>query len=171
MTRLARDGVDPETNEPRWSLTFEAVEATVIGALPARLAALLGDPDGNRRIIDRLFPPAYADAEQEREHRKLLSESLLEARQQMLSDVTALLAGARRKRSGALRLQLVPAGLDLLLRFLNDVRLVLATGLGIEKNLQDERVSPSHPDAPRYALLEYLGHVESILVEAAASES
>lgn len=170
MTKLAREKDDAESGEPRWTLTFEAVEATLLGALPLQLAALLADPDGNRRVIDRLFPPAYADPEQQREHRQLLGESLLEARRTMLSEVTTLLAGGERKKKGTLALRLGPATLDLLLRFFNDVRLVLATDLGIETNLGEERVDPSDPDAPRYALLDYLGNLEAILVDAASRE-
>ena len=42
--------------------------------------------------------------------------------------------------------------------------LILATDLGIEENLGEETISvePDDPDAPKYALLEYLGGVEAI---------
>ena len=50
---------------------------------------------------------------------------------------------------------------------MNDVRLVIATDLGIRENIgDDDVVDPGNPDAPKYALLEYLGGVEAILVEA-----
>ncbi|HTE05037.1 MAG TPA: DUF2017 family protein, partial [Planctomycetota bacterium] len=117
-----------------------------------------------RRIIDRLFPASYSDPSQEREHRQLLGSSLLESRRELLADVRMLLASGVRSRKG-LRLLLGPGSTDQLLRFLNDMRLVLATDLGVEKNLGDLDIPADHPEAPKYALLVYLGGLESVLVE------
>jgi hypothetical protein len=55
-------------------------------------------------------------------------------------------------------------------RFLNDVRLVIATDLGVDENLGEQEIDAEDPDAPRYALLEYLGGIEAILVEALSRE-
>lgn len=170
MTKLVRLDDDPVAREARWRLSWEPVEAAIVLSLPAQLAALLAHPEGNRRVIDRLFPCAYADPREQEEHRRLLGASLLDARREMLSAIEALFAGATRGRTGTCTVVLDPRSIDLLMRFLNDVRLVLATDLGIETNLDQARVPPSHPDAARHALLDYLGHVQSILVDAAARD-
>jgi hypothetical protein len=149
----------------RWSLELPAVEAAVLLSLPDRLEAVLADPDGNRRIVDRLFPASYSDADEERENRRLLGGSLLDARREMLADVRGALAGGRRRRRG-LVLELAPGGIDLLLRFINDIRLLLATDLGIEQNLGELTIDPGHPEAPKYTLLVYLGGLEGLLVDA-----
>lgn len=149
----------------RWVLELPPVEASLVAKLPERLAAVLKDPDANRRIVDRLFPASYTDPSEQREHRRLLGSSLLQDRQQMLADVRATLAAAPRGGQG-LELTLDAASLDLLLRFVNDVRLLLATELGIDKNLDQLQVSPTDKDAPRYTLLVYLGGLESLLVDA-----
>lgn len=149
----------------RWTLELPPVEASLVAKLPERLASVLKDPDGNRRIIDRLFPASYSDPSQQREHRRLMGSSLLQDRQQMLADVRAALTAAPRNAQG-LQLPLDAASLDLLLHFLNDVRLLLATELGIEKNLDQIQVEPTDKDAPKYTLLVYLGGLEALLVDA-----
>jgi hypothetical protein len=151
----------------RWILELPPLEASLVAKLPERLAAVLKDPDGNRRIIDRLFPSSYTDPAEQREHRRLLGSSLLQDRQQMLADVRIALAAAPRTSQG-LELPLDAASLDLLLHFINDVRLLLATELGIDKNLDQLQVSPTDKDAPKYTLLVYLGGLEALMVEAVA---
>ena len=148
----------------RFVLELPPVEAALVGRLPERLAAVLKDPEANRRIVDRLFPASYSDPAEQKEHRRLLGSSLLQDRQQMLADVKATLAVPR--TGHGLELTLDAAALDLLLRFVNDVRLLLATELGIDKNLDQLRVSPTDKDAPKYTLLVYLGGLEALIVDA-----
>jgi Domain of unknown function (DUF2017) len=154
----------PDGGERRWTLTLPPPEAALLAALPEQLSRLLSNPDSNRKIIDRLFPASYSDPAQQREHRELLGSSLLENRRELLADIRMLLASGARSRKG-LRLLLGPGSTDQLLRFLNDMRLVLATDLGVEKNLGELTISAEHPEAPKYALLVYLGGLESVLVE------
>jgi len=164
MARIER-APGGEGAAPRWKLSLPPLEAALFVALPDQLAALLADPDQNRRVIDRLFPTSYSDAEQEREHRALLGASLMQERRDMVAGVRAALAGARRGKAG-LKVELDGAGLDLLLRFINDTRLVIATDLGVDKNLSDMAVDPASPDAPKFTLLVYLGGLEAAIVEA-----
>ena len=126
---------------------------------------MLKDPDANRRIVDRLFPASYSDPAEQKEHRRLLGSSLLQDRQQMLADVKAALAAVPRTGHG-LELTLDAAAVDLLLRFINDVRLLLATELGIDKNIDQLEISPTDKDAPKYTLLVYLGGLEALIVDA-----
>jgi len=126
---------------------------------------VLKDPDANRRIVDRLFPASYSDPAEQKEHRRLLGSSLLQDRQQMLADVKAALAAVPRTGHG-LELTLDAAAVDLLLRFINDVRLLLATELGIDKNIDQLEISPTDKDAPKYTLLVYLGGLEALIVDA-----
>jgi hypothetical protein len=162
MARVERAG-DPG-GPRRWVLQLPPLEAKLVSSLPQQLSDLLNTPGGNQRVIDRLFPPAYADAREQAEHRQLLGDSLLEARRELLTAVRAQLAASPRDKQG-LRLQFDEAGMDLWLRFLNDIRLVLATDLGIEKNLSEINVPRGHPDAARHSLLVYLTGLEAALVD------
>ena len=170
MTRLKDLGLDATTGRRRWSLHLLPLESRVIRNLPAQLEDLLADPSANRRVIERLFPASYADPAEEAENRRLLSAGLLDERRAMLAAVRSSLAGAQPEKGG-LTLALDAVAMDLWLRFFNDVRLVLATDLGIETNLDDVwPLDADDPDAPKYALLEYLGGLESIIVDALARE-
>jgi hypothetical protein len=166
VTRLKHEGKDATTGEDAWTLHFVEVEANILAGLPDQLEVLLANPDSNRRVIQRLFPVSYDDPEEEALNRQLLGDSLLSARQEMITEIRDQLSGGRATDEG-LELSLDRAAIDLWLRFMNDVRLIIATDLGIEENISDESaVDPASPNAPKYALLEYLGGVEAILIEA-----
>jgi len=166
MTRLRYEGKDARTGEDRWTLHFVELEANILSSLPAQLEALLTNPESNQRVVDRLFPASYEDPEEEALNRKLLGDSLMAERREMIAAITEQLEGAKTTDDGT-ELALDRASVDLWLRFMNDVRLVIATDLDIRENIgDDDVVDPGNPDAPKYALLEYLGGVEAILVEA-----
>lgn len=167
MTSLELLSRDPKTGACRWKLHVPPLEASILVQLPERLEELLRSPDANRRIIERLFPRSYEDPDEERENRRLLGESLFDARREMLSDVRDLLDGGK-SDGDALDIELDAEHVDLWLRFLNDARLVVATDLGIERNVGSAKVDWSHPRAPQYALLEYLGAVEALILDALA---
>ena len=59
----------------RWTLHLPPLEARLVAGLPAQIERLLTHPEENRRVIERLFPPAYADAaEQRSEERRVGKE-------------------------------------------------------------------------------------------------
>lgn len=177
MTRLMSKGRDPDSGKRRWSLHLLEVEAAILRGLPEQLRALLANPDANRAVVDRLFPVSYADPGEERDNRRLLGQGLLEERKQLLELMEAELAraepedspgGEPDKGDRGVVLELDGAQLDLWLRFVNDVRLVLATDLGVTAD--DPEPGDEPPEDPKRALFEYLGGLESILVEAARQE-
>ncbi len=170
MTRLERIGPPAGQAPGSWRLHLLPLETSIIEGLPSQLTALLGDPASNRRVIERLFPPSGQSREDEAADRAMLGSSLLDSRRELLTEFMALLKGASRDDKG-LHLDLDNLEMDLVLRFANDVRMVLATDLGIERNLDDEPPVPSdHADAAKWALLEYLGGLEAMLVDALSRE-
>ena len=153
----------------RWILHLPPAEARLVAGLPEQLTRLLTTPGESQRVIDRLFPPSYSDPKEEAEHRDLLGGTLLEQRKELLVAVRAALAAATRDRQGT-HLQLDEASVDLWLRFLNDIRLVIATDLDIQTNLSDVQIPHGHPDAPRHSLLVYLTALEAALVDSIAGD-
>jgi len=149
----------------RWTLHLPPLEARLVAGLPAQIERLLTHPDENRRVIERLFPPAYADAAEQTENQRLLGASLLESRRELLDVVRGQLAAATADAQG-LQIALDEPGVDAFLRFVNDVRLVIATDLDIRSNLSERTLPPGHPDAPRHSLLVYLGGLEAVLLAA-----
>lgn len=170
MTRLECITSHGASVRPRWMLHLLPIETTIIEGLPEQVEALLTDPASNRRVIDRLFPPSPDALDDEEVDRAMLGSCLLDSRKDLLAGFKSLVAGADRDQEG-MHLELEAGGMDLVLRFANDVRMILATDLGVEQNLGEETVVPvGHPDAPKWALLEYLGGLEALLLEALSRE-
>lgn len=170
MTRLEVCQSALADDSGRWRLHLLPLEVTIIEALPDQLEALLADPDGNRRVIERLFPPQRDRREDEAADRALLGRALLDSRRELLAGFRALLGRGRRDDQG-LHLDLEAAQMDLVLRFANDVRMVLSTDLGIEDNLGEAPpVAMGPSDSAKWALLEYLGGLEALLVDALCRE-
>ena len=165
MARLRALGRDAD-GEPVYELVLPEVEATLLASLPQQLETLLRDPEGNRRIVERLFPATYDDPADEREHRRLLGATLWEERRERTRYVARGLEGARTAGADTI-VRLSGPEADLWLRFVNDVRLVLATDLGIEDDVHEERQRAEAVDQPRFLVLDYLGYLEMLLIRAA----
>jgi hypothetical protein len=125
-------------------------------AAGTRMRLAQGDADPTLR---RLFPPAYADPEREREYRELTRGQLVSGRERTLEVLEST--------AGQDSLSLEEA--DAWLRALNDVRLVLGTGLDVAEDLDWDAIDPADPRAPAYAMYGYLSWIQEQLVDATAS--
>jgi hypothetical protein len=131
------------------------------------LAAMVGLLDtGTSRPPDdaalhRLFPDGYADPEEAEEFRRFTERELRTGKQQSAQRTLETLA----TRDAKGRVELTPQQARDWLRSLNDLRLVLATRLGIE---DDDDAWPDEGDPRTPSLLAYhwLTHVQGTLVEA-----
>jgi len=105
--------------------------------------------------VRRLFPTAYnEDAERDREYQQLVRDELLERRLAALAMVETTLAAD----------ELTEEELTGWLTALNDLRLVLGTRLDVTEDLSE--IAADDPDAPAYAVYEYLGYLLSHVVDA-----
>jgi len=142
------------TRRGTYELRLPEAEQALLRSLVDQLRELLlaGTDDPSVR---RLFPTAYHDdVERDREYQQLVRDELLERRLAALATVEA---------TGTTG-ELDDEQLGAWLRALNDLRLVLGTRLdvGEEPRLVDE----DDPDAPAYAVYEYLGFLLSEVVDA-----
>ncbi len=129
-------------------------ERTLLGNLADQLRELLAETTDDPSVR-RLFPTAYHDdPERDREYQQLVRDELLERRLAALATVEATL-GAE---------ELDEEQLSAWLSSLNDLRLVLGTRLDVSEELLD--VDADDPDAPAYAVYEYLGFLLSEVVDA-----
>ena len=117
------------------------------------LATTTDDPS-----VRRLFPTAYnEDAERDREYQQLVRDELLERRLAALATVEATLE----------QRELDDDQLNGWLTALNDLRLVLGTRLDVSEDLSG--IDAADPEAPAYAVYEYLGYLLSEAVDALAA--
>jgi hypothetical protein len=129
-------------------------ERDLLGNLVDQLRDLLVETTDDPSVR-RLFPTAYnEDPERDREYQQLVRDELLERRLAALATVEATLAEP----------ELTEAQLSSWLSAVNDVRLVLGTRLDVGEELLD--IEADDPDAPAYAVYEYLGFLLSEVVDA-----
>ena len=108
--------------------------------------------------LKRLFPPAYADPEHEREYRSLTRGQLVSGRERALEVLESTVD----------RPSLSAEEADAWLRALNDARLVLGTDLDVQQDLDWDAVDPNDPRALEHAVYGYLSWIQEQLVEAIA---
>ncbi len=130
------------------------------------LAALVGLPEGDVRTpadpaLARLLPDAYGDdPEAAREFRRFTEADLRAGKRAAATTVIASLVPAL-ERGGRLRLDREQA--DAWLASLNDVRLMMATRLGVTADTELDP-GPDHPDRQRLLAYGWLGWVQESLL-------
>jgi len=145
VSRARSGGYEIRLPEPERELL-----ANLVGQLRELLSETTEDP-----TVRRLFPTAYnEDAERDREYQQLVRDELLERRLAAIATVETSLTAE----------ELDESELSGWLTALNDLRLVLGTRLDVSEDLPE--VDADDPDAPAYAVYEYLGFLLSEVVDA-----
>jgi len=137
--------------ELRLSREERSLLAGVVAELRALLEGAPGDPS-----LQRLFPPAYDEAEDEDAYRELMGGELLDGRLAALDLVAQTLDQKRLDAEQA----------DAWLRALNDLRLVLGTRLDVQEDTFAEQLRQDDPRAPALAVYAYLSWMQEQLIEA-----
>jgi hypothetical protein len=122
-------------------------------------AQIAGTPDDP--TLRRLFPPAYDDAELDREYQQLTRAQLTMGREQALDLLQETVD----------RDVLSPDEADAWLRALNDARLLLGTRLDVTEEFDWDALDPSEPRAPDFALYAYVSWIQEQLVETATLDA
>jgi hypothetical protein len=131
-----------------------ALVEDLVGQLREQLLASTDDPS-----VRRLFPPAYPnDPERDAGYQLLTRDELLEQRLAAIDVVERTLDGR----------DLDTAEMTAWMGTLNSLRLVLGTRLDVDEELPD--LDPDDPQAPAYAVYEYLGWLLSQVVDALGSD-
>lgn len=142
------------TRHGTYLLQLPDPERTLLGNLVEQLRELLLETTDDPSVR-RLFPTAYnEDVERDREYQQLVRDELLERRLAALATVEATLADP----------ELSDAQLSAWLSAVNDLRLVLGTRLDVSE--EQLALQADDPDAPAYAVYEYLGFLLSEVVDA-----
>lgn len=148
--RIASDGAGG------YRLHLPAEERDVLRALPEQLRALLQTDDPS---LQRLFPPAYGDADADREYDAMVRADILEGRLEALAIVEQTVDARR----------LDEEQLQAWLGSLESLRLVLGTQLDVDEATYVEELDPRDPRAPVLALYGYLSWLQEQAVEALAA--
>ncbi len=139
---------------------LEEDEQELLRRLTGEMRTLLeADIPPEDDVVQRLFPDAYEEAEDQAAYRDLVGSELTRVKLHALSTVRDSLDGTS---AGPLSEDEASAWLAVL----TDLRLAIGTRLSVTEEKMEEELDPGDPDAPAYAVLHWLGWVqESILRE------
>lgn len=148
---------------------FDVAELALIAELSTQLTELLANRSDDDPAVQRLLPDAYPDdAEASAEFRRFTADGLVERKlanaSTVLGSIGSATAGAGpagAAANGMATLRLDPPAVQAWLRSIGDVRLTLATRLGIEQD--GDEGSPGEPLSDLY---DWLGYVQGSLVDA-----
>ncbi len=136
----------------RFALRLPRPERLLLRSLLSELQQLVEGRDPTTR---RLFPPAYHDdPEKEREYQSLMGSELAASRLSAIETVRKTLNES----------ELDQQALERWMEAINSLRLVLGTRLEAGEELPVG--APDDPDAPAYAVYEYLGWLMEQAVQA-----
>jgi len=155
------------TAEPDGTVTarFDVAEIALIAELSTQLTELLANRSDDDPALQRLLPDAYPDdAAASAEFRRFTADGLVERKlanaSALLSSIGSATAGHGPANSVA-TLHLDPSAVQAWLRSIGDLRLTLATRLGIEQD--GDEGSPGEPLSDLY---DWLGYLQGSLVDA-----
>lgn len=146
-------------------LSVSPSEAAILLSVPDRLEELLGRPDFRDRVVCRLFPVAYHDADKEAEYRRLLGDDLRASKLRTVEAFRQALSSRTRRRR-RFDFEIPADAFGTWLACLNDMRLVLATELDITQENWGLDFDPDGPRAYETALLHYLSWLQEELLAA-----
>jgi hypothetical protein len=144
---LRRRFVPPvEAVDGGWRITLDVEERNLLVRLVGELRALLTEGDADNPLLQRLFPTAYPDdEEQEAEYQRLMREELVASRLGAIEAVTGALEHPELLDEG----QTVA-----FMQSLNAIRLVLGTMLGITDDASADLAERA--DTPEHHLYDFL---------------
>ena len=140
-------------------LELEEHEAAILGQLLEEMQLLVGgDADRTDPAVDRLFPTAYQDPDDELAYRELVEDSL---RKEKLAAIEA----ARDDLRAAPDIALPRDEVDRWLALLTDLRLAIAARLDIDEEKMTSELDPEDRDAVPLSVLHWLGWVQGTMLE------
>lgn len=147
-------------------LQLDAQEAGILRELLKEMRLLLeADIPRGDRVMQRLFPPAHNDEEEQRAYEELLGEQLHTAKLDALLAVDAKLG-----TDGGTDVSLSSEEADDWLRVINDIRLAIGTRIEVDEAKMERTYDPADPEGPALSVLHWLGWLQGSILEELTSE-
>jgi len=146
------------------ALALEEHESTILEQLLDEMTTLVGgDIDRSDPAVDRLFPTAYQDPDDEIAFRELVDDSLKRTK---LDAIEA----AKQDLRAAPDITLPREEVDRWLALLTDLRLAIAARLDIDEEKMTTEVDPKDSEAVPLSVLHWLGWVQGTMLEKIMSQ-
>lgn len=150
-----------ERTEAGIRLELDEQEAGILRELLKEMRLLLeADIPAEDDVLQRLFPRAHEDEEEQRAYEDLVGEQLRAAKLDALRTVNAKLGDG-----GAIDVDLTLEETDDWLRLLNDIRLAIGTRIDVDEQKMGRPYDPSDPEGPALSLLHWLGWLQGSILE------
>ncbi len=149
------------------SVSLDEQEAGILRGLTAEMRLLLeADVPAEDDVMQRLFPPAHDDADEQRAYEELVGSELRRAKLEALETVERVVAG-----EGGVDIDLPDEEVDEWLRLVNDLRLAIGTRLEVDDAKMEKPFDPNDPEAPALSVLHWLGWLQGAMLEEMAGEA
>lgn len=158
----------PEINKTSTglSLSLDHQEAGILRGLTAEMRLLLqADVPRQDDVIQRLFPEAHEDAEEQKAYEELVGAELRRVKMEALEHVERGLAG-----DDEISVDLTTEEVDEWLRLLNDLRLAIGTRLKVDDSKMERPFDPQDPEAPALSVLHWLAWLQGAMLEEMAGD-
>ena len=148
-----------------YQLVFLASQFEMLQALPIELRDVLEDMDGESPAIQRLFPAASSDDQVNREFQELAAQDIRERKLENLVIFEGTLEKARHENVVKLVFVKITAEeFEFWVGFLNDMRLLLGTDIGISDDYWDAQAAYEETGDERIVLYGYLSYLQGKLL-------
>ncbi len=146
------------------TLLLDETETHLLRQLTAELRAVLtGSRVGNDPVLDRLFPAAYDEPDDESAYRELIGDDLTREKLRALDTVSTALA------DGPTEVTLTGEDFSTWLACLTDLRLAIGVRLDIDEERMGAEIDPRDPNAQALTVLHWLGWLQEGLLRSLAS--
>lgn len=147
-------------------LGLDEQEAGILRGLIAEMRLLLeADVPRQDEVLQRLFPPAHDDPQEQQAYEELVGGELRRVKVEALETVERGLGDA-----GAATVELTDSDVDEWLRLVNDLRLAIGTRLEVDDTTMEKTYDPNDPDAPALSVLHWLGWLQGAMLEEMAGD-
>lgn len=144
-------------------LSLDATESQLLRQLTAEMRALLtGSRAGNEPVLDRIFPSAYENTDDEATYREMVGDDLTREKLGALDTVSAALSDGRTE------LTLTGEEFSTWLACLTDLRLAIGVRLDVDEERMAAEIDPRDQDAHAMRVLHWLGWLQEGLLRSAS---
>ena len=148
------------------TLGLDEQEAGILRGLTAEMRLLLeADVPQQDDVMQRLFPPAHDDAQEQQAYEELVGAELRRVKVEALETVERGLGD-----EGPASIALTDSEVDEWLRLVNDLRLAIGTRLEVDDTKMERPFDPNDPEAPALSVLHWLGWLQGAMLEEMAGD-
>ena len=157
--------------ENMYQMVFHGRDFALLKQLPGMLRSVLEEMDADSPAVQRLFPAASFDAEVNREFQELAAQGIRDRKEECLVAFEQSLADARVEVEVRLVfLKVTAEQFEMWIGFLNDMKLLIATEIGIEDDEWDATEAYEQTGDERIVLFDYVGSMQFSLLQMHMSE-